>query len=149
MNTFRGKFFKKVKLVQLLSTDFVLNLKSGVLFLFFFSQTSISCIILIHGPARIVYHGQVISWCSTGTWSFNQHHEVIFKFVRTGNEQIINERPWLSIKAGRGGCTDLISWIKFYITPFSGQHLSQIIFKIYQLTKPRSHFYPFRHFLHC
>lgn len=37
MNTFRGKFFKKVKLVQLLSTDFVLNLKSGVLFLFFFS----------------------------------------------------------------------------------------------------------------
>ena len=33
MNTFRGKFFKKVKLVQLLSTDFVLNLKSGVLFL--------------------------------------------------------------------------------------------------------------------
>lgn len=36
MNTFRGKFFKKVKLVQLLSTDFVLNLKSGVLFLFFF-----------------------------------------------------------------------------------------------------------------
>ena len=35
MNTFRGKFFKKVKLVQLLSTDFVLNLKSGVLFLFF------------------------------------------------------------------------------------------------------------------
>ena len=35
MNTFRGKFFKKVKLVQLLSTDFVLNLKSGVLFPFF------------------------------------------------------------------------------------------------------------------
>ena len=35
MNTFRGKFFKKVKLVQLLSTDFVLNLKSGVFFPFF------------------------------------------------------------------------------------------------------------------
>lgn len=64
MNTFRGKFFKKVKLVQLLSTDFVLNLKSGVLFPFF---SPISCIILIHGPARIVYHGQVISWFSTGT----------------------------------------------------------------------------------
>ena len=67
MNTFRGKFFKKVKLVRLLSTDFVLNLKSGVLFPFFSPNSPISCIILIHGPARIVYHGQVISWCSTGT----------------------------------------------------------------------------------
>ena len=67
MNTFRGKFFKKVKLVQLLSTNFFFEFKIWSFVSIFFSQTSISCIILIHGPARIVCHGQVISWCSTGT----------------------------------------------------------------------------------